>query len=735
MHSTLPTALFVRLPRIALLIGAAAFVLGAAGGAAAADSTPAGASPSFVRDVGHPNLFAEDDDEAHFGVRRAAASSFIGMGSQTGTPTGDILAAIRPVLRPLPVPERVQAAHIDSGDLFNLPVAVDLRRTIRIGIQETLAGSRNALWLAYTAAELKHAFGRKAVEILWLDDNAMKLGIQSRQLDFVLTDADLPLLTRESTVEPIATFEPIEAKRAEDAQAGVVFMRKTNKAGGEAGVLPTHAIEHVRGAEVAVANPRSFAGWLAPLGLMQQKGFQSGDLISQTTFYGGELYVSALGVLNAVRSGEQTVGVLPACMLEALQSAGRLDIEQELVILNPQPADSLRCAHSTPTYPGWSFSASVTMDPNLKKAMSALLFSMQKPQYGGQWALPALNRSIFDLFYELKIGPYEDLAEWSFSRFMRQNAEVLALLLLATFIVISYVVSLSVIVRRKTKELREALALRDVMEAEAAQSRQHIANLERTGIVGQMSTIIAHELKQPLSAITNYASSLSRRTKSGRYDQEAFAWALGEIVTEAERASEIVNRVRAYAKHDYPPRTVTDLSVVVQNAITTFRRSRQTKADIIVRVNPHSMAEVDAWEIELMVLNLLKNAADATSGVFHPVIEVSLAPQDLKTWALAVGDNGPYLSDEALERFFKPLQTTKGANGMGLGLSIVASIAERHAGRITVERNGARGVKFTFTFPRLPEPDEKLEDVMLPPKLDIRSGEAEGPSSTAASPD
>lgn len=658
------------------------------------------------------------------GGPRAVVSSFVGMGVRTGTPTGDVMAAIKPVLRSMPVPARIQQAPVKKADLFELPVSVDLSRPIRVGIQESLAGTQHYEWLAYTVAELRYAFGSKRLELLWLDDNALKLGIQSRQLDFVLSDADLPLLARESAVEPIATYQPAQAKRAEDAQAGVIFMRRKESAGGQGGVLPSHALERVRGGEIAAVSPRSLAGWLAQVERLKKKGFESSDLLSHATFYGGDLYVAADGVLRAVRSGVKEVGMLPACMLEDFQSAGAVDIERDLVILNPQTTENLRCVHSTPTYPGWSFSALSTMDPNLKKAMSTLLFSMQQPSYGGQWALPAINRSIYDLFYELKIGPYEDLAGWSFERFMRQNAEVLALLLLGTFIVISYVASLSVLVRRKTKELREALALRDVMEAEAVQSRQHIANLERTGIVGQMSTIIAHELKQPLSAITNYASSLARRTKTGRFDQEAFTWALGEIVTEAERASEIVNRVRAYAKHDYPPRTVTDLSVVVQNAITTFRRSRQTKADIIVRVNQHSMAEVDAWEIELMVLNLLKNAADATVGVFNPVIEVSLAPKDMKTWALSVGDNGPYLSDEALARFFKPLQTTKGANGMGLGLSIVANIAERHAGRITVERNGQRGVKFTFTFPRLPDPNEKIEDVMLPPKLEIQSGES-----------
>ena len=279
------------------------------------------------------------------------------------------------------------------------------------------------------------------------------------------------------------------------------------------------------------------------------------------------------------------------------------------------------------------------------------------------------------------------------------DAEIIALIMLVIFLVLTYTTTLSILVRRRTRALRDALGQRDRIEAEAAQSRQHIANLERTGIVGQMSTIIAHELKQPLGAITNYGNGLLRRLGRGDVEREKLELALREIVLQAERASKIVERVRSYAKHDYPPRKVSDLSIIIENAIQTFRRSRTTDAELTVRMHPHSMAEVDGWEIELVVLNLLKNAADAISGIPDPKIEVCLYPSDEHTWILTVGDNGPYISDEQLSRFFKPLQTSKGEAGMGLGLSIVANIAERHAGNITVARNGSRGVKFTMTIP------------------------------------
>lgn len=664
----------------------------------------------------------------------AAPGSFIGMGAATGTPSGDIRAAIEPRLRTLREPASIRSVIIPLDDMMHAQeLAQDLnaspRNPIRIGIDYALGDSAYTKWLAYTIAQIKHAFGPKNVEILWLEERSLVQGLRTRQLDFFIMDSDRYALAQSNEpAEQLATFQPVAATSAQDAQATVVFARVGHTWSVPEGDRPLALLraqagnEPLLGARIAAVDDERLSSWLALAGEARRFGVTPKELQDETTFFEH----APEAVLNAVLSGTHDVGVLPSCVLESFERQGRVDIASDLRIIGERKGDGLACVHSSNAYPGWVFGTLPEVAAPKKKAMSTLLYAMRAKSYGGEWQLPTLNRSLYDLFYALKIGPYEHLATWSFNRFMRENAEAIALLTMLAFLVVFYAVSLSVLVRRKTRELREALEARDLMEAEATQSRQHIANLERTGIVGQMSTIIAHELKQPLSAIMNYANGLHRRVDNDRFDKESFTFALGEISAEAERASRIVERVRAYAKHDYPPRKVCDLNEVIGNSITTFRRSRQTNAQIAVRVNPRSMAEVDAWEIELAVLNLLKNAADAISGVSDPSIEVTLVPLDADTWSLIVADNGPEISDEAIANFFKPLQTSKGANGMGLGLSIVASIAERHAGHIVAEKNGRRGVRFVFTFPRVHDPDEKMDELLVPPRLRVY-GEAKAP--------
>ena len=119
-----------------------------------------------------------------------AASSFIGMGAATGTPSGDVAQAVKPVLRSLPVPTMVQSAPFNKSDLYAVPVTTNFPRPLKIGVQASLGLSSRAQWLRFTLEELKYVLGEANLEILWFDNRQLELGVKSRQLDFILADAD-----------------------------------------------------------------------------------------------------------------------------------------------------------------------------------------------------------------------------------------------------------------------------------------------------------------------------------------------------------------------------------------------------------------------------------------------------------------------------------------------------------------------------------------------------------------
>ena len=228
-----------------------------------------------------------------------------------------------------------------------------------------------------------------------------------------------------------------------------------------------------------------------------------------------------------------------------------------------------------------------------------------------------------------------------------------------------------------------------------------------------MSSMIAHELKQPLATVSNYSRGLLRRIERGSADKDTIVKILKEIEYHTERANDIVDHVRSYAKPHEVKREEHDLRDIVAKTVATFEKSGRTTVPVIVEGERHALVEADDWEIELALLNLLKNSADAFTEI-HPamrdededVIRIRIEDHE-DTWWIRVIDNAKLVDESFTEQFFQKLETTK-AHGLGLGLSIVSSLAERHAGRVWAEPNPGRGVIVTIELPKYQPIEEKI---------------------------
>ena len=228
-----------------------------------------------------------------------------------------------------------------------------------------------------------------------------------------------------------------------------------------------------------------------------------------------------------------------------------------------------------------------------------------------------------------------------------------------------------------------------------------------------MSSMIAHELKQPLATVSNYSRGLLRRIERGSADKDTIVKVLKEIEYHTERANDIVDHVRSYAKPHEVKREEHDLRDIVAKTVATFEKSGRTTVPVIVEGERHALVEADDWEIELALLNLLKNSADAFTEI-HPamrdededVIRIRIEDHE-DTWWIRVIDNAKLVDESFTEQFFQKLETTK-SHGLGLGLSIVSSLAERHAGRVWAEPNPGRGVIVTIELPKYQPIEEKI---------------------------
>ncbi len=249
-------------------------------------------------------------------------------------------------------------------------------------------------------------------------------------------------------------------------------------------------------------------------------------------------------------------------------------------------------------------------------------------------------------------------------------------------------------------------------EDAAARQAEKAQFTSRLITMGEMASTVAHELNQPLAAISNYCSGLISRVQNGNIDNEQLVGALEKTARQAQRAGQIIHRIRQFVKRSEPQRQpcrVRDITdAVLDLAVFEMKRRRVTLNTVVANRLPQISA--DPILIEQVLLNLLKNAAEAIDTANMPQSRrtIDLRVQQRHTAEqgevveFTVTDTGPGMKEEMLARLFEAFHSTK-AEGLGIGLSLCRSIIESHHGRIKAENlyNGSVtvGCRFSFTLP------------------------------------
>jgi len=231
--------------------------------------------------------------------------------------------------------------------------------------------------------------------------------------------------------------------------------------------------------------------------------------------------------------------------------------------------------------------------------------------------------------------------------------------------------------------------------------RRAAEELKRTlglAVAGEMSAAIAHELNQPLLAVSAYAKASKLLADAPGTDRERLAQTLDKLAAEAKRAGDVVRRLRELFRVGAAQPVETDPREPIGRAVESMR-ARAEAANVVLGYAERGTIpalRLDPLQIEVVVQNLVHNAIDAVAQTRSPgTVSVELARGGDGGIAVSVADTGPGIAAEDAERLFEPLTTTK-AQGMGMGLTISRAIVEAHGGRLWIEP-GRRGlVRFSL---------------------------------------
>ena len=247
----------------------------------------------------------------------------------------------------------------------------------------------------------------------------------------------------------------------------------------------------------------------------------------------------------------------------------------------------------------------------------------------------------------------------------------------------------------------------DITEHKAADARfneiqRQLAHASRLSTIGELAAGFAHELNQPLTAITNFTRGGLRRLHAGTLTEANVASVLEQVSEQALRAGEVIRRIRSFIRKEETPRSPVAPDQVISESLA-FLANEIRNADIAIETDTDTgIAPVlmDVIQIQQVVMNLIRNAVEAisASGTEARTIRVEARRNGENDLRIAVIDSGPGIPEGLQARLFEPFLTTK-ATGMGIGLLICKTIIEGHGGRLTVENRPGGGATAVFTLP------------------------------------
>lgn len=245
------------------------------------------------------------------------------------------------------------------------------------------------------------------------------------------------------------------------------------------------------------------------------------------------------------------------------------------------------------------------------------------------------------------------------------------------------------------------LSERQQMEQRVHELQEELVHASRLASLGEITSMVAHEVNQPLSASGTYLEVARELLVSEREDRLAGGLkAIEQAAAQIRRVGDTVRRIREFARKKTPDLAFEDINRIVEEAnaiaaVGTKAKNIRTIFDLSIL---HPKTRVDRIQIQQVVMNLVRNAMDAMTDYDRRELVLQSRINEAGEIEITVLDSGPGIAETVVKRLFTPFMTTK-KDGTGLGLAICRSIVEAHGGRLWHEKSPLGGAAFKFTLP------------------------------------
>ncbi len=445
---------------------------------------------------------------------------------------------------------------------------------------------------------------------------------------------------------------------------------------------PLKSIEDLAGHTAVASDPNALGGYQAAMGLIQSMNYPTDNFFDKVTFLGFPLEP----LIYQVRDNTADIAITPFCTFEQMVEQGYIKAENYRVINDITP-DGYDCAVSTPLYPNWSFASSDDVPLKVRTNITRALFAISESDpisvisQNRGWAAPISQFQVMKLYKALDLHLEKEPLYLQIWQWIKLNQKwgfgFIGLFMLATM----YHVWLEYRFMKKSENL---LATERQLKTKALQ----LERLQSAAILGEIGAGLAHELNQPIAAITQYSEG-GMLEQAKHYGEDSVQYKLlGKILRQSNRAGEIVHRIRTLLQRKDTQSTDFDVCEQISLCIELLAHEFEThKIEVTSKLHcSELMLKGDKVGFCQVLINILKNAIDALTDTSSAQLSAKQILIDLRVvnghLQLKIYDNGIGLSC-ANEDFKSTFFTTK-QNGLGLGLAICKDVIMQFGGDLNL---------------------------------------------------
>lgn len=547
--------------------------------------------------------------------------------------------------------------------------------TIHLGILNTSGNEAENVLYAETASVLKDKLKPRNVEVSTYDLPGLEKAIAAGKLDFFISNPGFYVSSRQKLDTTALASQSNQFFGRPDRALGSVFVVPKQSS-------HIFSLRDLRGKSVCAVAPNAYGGLYIALGELNRRGFDPDKFFSSIHYSGYPMPK----VLEELKAGKCEAAIVRTCLLEELSASGQIK-ENEFRVIEPRPSLSKEhCIRSTELYPGWVFAATKNTSEALRKETTKILFSLPAVQ-GNEWSVPRNFADLDNLYKNLKVGHYEYLRNWDWKEFIRNYWSFILIVFVVMIAVFLHNLILKQQVERRTERLRQTMKEKLAEHQAAVNANRHLHDMEKINLVGMLSSMIAHELRQPLTVIRNYSEGLRDIVHSPDYDAKVLEEALKVVDEQSIRASSIIEHMRGLIKGKESKVQEVNLNSLVPSVIDTYKElGGKYEIKFVTSAAAPITVQIDPTQFEIVLLNLLNNASEAiTQQETKPVITVGVSCKNGEA-AVSVTNEGFLEHRESFNNLFAVKNSTK-ANGLGLGLAIAARVIERWGGQLSIHQH------------------------------------------------